>query len=78
MERNKYLITNQQHKYLFTLLSKYLIDDELIQEYKLKIKKHYNIPSTWQLTQKEAQNIINRLSTLLEKTNRKVQQIKNT
>lgn len=59
------LINRDQMEYLQVCLYDYLHDRDLIDEYIYKIKKHYKVPSLWQLTSDQAEQVITRLESLL-------------
>lgn len=71
MERNEvkhYLISEKQHAYLFKLLYLYLNNDKkMVQIYVDRIQKHYDVPSTWQLTKEESTEVIGRMKELVDK-----------
>lgn len=62
------LITEQQMKLIHVLLQQMCSNKTQLDKYKNKIKEHYKVPSTWQLTSEQAGRVIDRLSELLEQS----------
>jgi len=61
------LITEKQVKLVHVLLQKVCNKDKTqLDEFKSKIKTHYKVPSTWQLTSEQASQVIDRLVELSE------------
>ena len=61
------LITAHQLQLLHVLLGQLCSDRNQVKEYKDKIKEHYRVPSTWQLTSQQASKTIDRLQELIDK-----------
>ena len=64
--KNK-LITEKQMRMVHALLSEITQNEAELTRYKEKVKSHYKIPSTWQLTRTQAKKLIDRLLEISEK-----------